>query len=161
MDRVAVGKEVIPTGASGDRTECDRCEPGTGATPMSILPGAPDGRGILVGSALLLYGARQSSEGCMLGQTGLSPPACPEIPLLPLLERRPQPGEDEHPATPMESRDHPRLICSPSADLGGLPLAPAIFRGLSHGLQVGIHATDWEISTLAIAQGAITLVAGI
>ena len=48
-------------------------------------------------------GARQSSEGCVFGQTGLRPPACSEIALLSLLERCPQPGEDECPATPAES----------------------------------------------------------
>ena len=70
---------------------------------MSILQGAPDGCGGLVGSALALSEARQSSEGHTLGQTGLRPPACSEMALLSLLERRPQLGEDERPATPAES----------------------------------------------------------
>lgn len=101
VDRVAVGKEV---GFQWEHQgpEHDRCERGTGATPVSILQGAPDGCGGLVGSASH-SGARQSSEGHTLGQTGLRPPACSEIALLSLLERRPQPGEDRSSATPAES----------------------------------------------------------
>lgn len=97
-------------------------------------------------------------EGCMFGQTGLRPPACSEIALLSLLERRPQPGEDEW----MPSYSC-RVLSPSQADLqlGGLPLPPEISWGPFHGLQVGIHARDWEISTLAIAQGALTLAAGI
>lgn len=84
------GKEVIPVGASGTGPEHDRCEQGTGATPVSILQGAPGSCGGLVGSALALSGARQSSESTRWELNWTEDlPACSEIALLSLLEKTP------------------------------------------------------------------------
>ena len=68
VDRVAVGKEVIPTGASGDRTECDRCEPGTGATPCPSCREPQMAMGFLLAQPFCSMGPGSHLRGACWGR---------------------------------------------------------------------------------------------